>query len=98
MVGVGDIVLFRLGLAQVGFINKARVTWVGTGQKPAGWIPGTMAHVGRPVHEGQLLPMVVIEVHEGEVLDGQVFLPGNDTMDAPRIHRGDGFAMWRPKL
>ena len=92
----GDIVLFMLAKVQAEHVNRVRIDWLNTPKKPAEWPKGAQAHMGKPVHEGQVLPFLVVEAREEEI-DGKVQLPGNDVMWAEQVRRGDGPGQWRPR-
>lgn len=92
----GDIVLFCMAELQVQHVNRVRVKWVGTPDKPKDWPAGAMAHMGSQVEAGELLPFLVVRAREEE-LDGKVQLPGSDVMWLEHVRRGDGPGQWRPR-
>lgn len=64
---------------------------------------GTMVHVGASVTEGRKFPMIITAVHGDEptsLINGQVFLDGNDSLWVTSIAPGDqpGTYSWPQRL
>jgi hypothetical protein len=81
---IGHTVLYVLTASDTDQINQRRTTGEAIkhrlGRNPPEWPAGAQAHVGEPVHEGDMLPMLVTrETPDGTMISGQVFLNGTDT-------------------
>jgi hypothetical protein len=50
---------------------------------------GAQAHTGNTMHEGDILPMIVVRVWQNELVNGQVFLDGNDTLWVMSVPKAD---------
>lgn len=90
-VTVGRLVLYRLSKEDAEMINRRRV------EKPwekDNWPAGAQAHVGNPAQEGDTFPMIVVKVWEGNMVNGQVFLDGNDTFWTTSVEQGEGVGKW----
>lgn len=83
---VGKIVLFKLTSKEVERINSRRsdAQHAHAGSNLSGY----QVHVGNEVREGDVLPMLIVRVWEGGLVNGQVFLDGNDTLWVTSIHEG----------
>lgn len=60
---------------------KVQVSQVETETPILGWPTGAQAHIGNPVAEGDVFPMLIVRVWgplAESVVNGQVFLDGND--------------------
>jgi hypothetical protein len=44
------------------------------------WPVGAQAHIGNPAEAGQIFPMIIIAVWSDTLVNGQVFLDGNDQL------------------
>lgn len=75
---VGRIVHYVLGANDAAEAERRRVVGVGHGE---GWPAGAQAHVGNIPHQGEHMAMVVTSVFGmGGIVNGQVFLDGNDSL------------------
>lgn len=83
---IGRIVHFKLTAKEVERINTRRddARDGQAGQQKTGF----QVHVGNEVREGDVLPMLIVRVWEGDMVNGQVFLDGNDTLWVTSIHEG----------
>jgi hypothetical protein len=85
---VGSTVIYVLTASDAALINGRRTTGDlikhRMGRNPPEWPTGAQAHVGEPVQEGEMLPMLITrETPEGSMVSGQVFLNGSDTFWVP---------------
>src|SRR6185503_1767087 len=82
---IGCIVHYRLSQGDAEQINRRRTNSAEIVDRaksfPPEWPAGAQAHIGNEVHEGDVFPMMIVRVW-GEfpesVVNGQVFLDGND--------------------
>jgi hypothetical protein len=94
---VGRIVHYKLTAEQADEISRRRVA------KPwePGWPPGSQAHVGNPVAEGDVVAMVVVRVWPDEFgpgvdgVNGQVLLDGNDSLWVTSGQEGTEPGQWQ---
>lgn len=88
---IGRIVHYRLTAENASRITNWRTT------KNANWGAvhgGGQAHVGSPVIEGVVFPMILTYVHQHGSVNGQCFLDGNDSWWAFDVSEGDGPGTW----
>lgn len=93
---IGRIVHYRLDAVDVDHISRRRVA---NAIEAAAWPAGAQAHVGNPVHVGQIIPMIVTAVWPREFGDqpgvnGQCLLDGNDSFWVTSKQEGDGAGTW----
>ncbi len=78
---IGRIVHYRLSSDDAHAINRRRE--VGAGHAPD-WPAGAQAHIGNIVEPGETYPLLVTRVWdegpENPMVNGQVFLDGNDSL------------------
>lgn len=89
---VGDVVMYTLDAADASAINRRRTDGESIARRmkmnPPVWPEGAQAHIGSEAKAGDKLPMLVtLRTEEDvdrqtyyEILSGQVFLNGNDTL------------------
>lgn len=100
---IGRIVHYTLSEADAEAINRRREDAVlyaanpynppRVAKKPTGF----QVHRGNPAHEGDVLPMLIVRVwgsSPDSVVNGQVFLDGNDTLWVTSVPRGEGNRRW----
>lgn len=71
-----------------------------------GWPAGAQAHIGNPVSEGEIVPLVVVRVWPNEFgegvpgVNGQAFLDGNDALWITSAKEGTepGTWAWPPRV
>ena len=98
----GRIVMFKLVQRDVEAINRRRTTGVSIAErmKLGTWPQGAQAHIGNPVTEGDILPMIVCRVWPDEFgpgtfgVNGQVFLDGCDNLWITSAGEGIGVGQW----
>ena len=73
---VGRIVHYKLSQQDADEVNRRR-TGSGHGEN---WPEGAQAHTGNSVKAGDVFPMIITVVHSESMVNGQVFLDGNDTL------------------
>ncbi len=84
---IGRIVSYTLGEGNINEVNRRRATNL------------VAVHVGNPVAVGQVFPMIITRVWdtkptEESVVQGQVFLDGNDTLWVASVKQGDNEYEW----
>lgn len=104
---IGRIVLYALTAEDALKINRRRTTGASIAERIAApvWPIGAQAHIGNPVSVGQEFPLMVVAVRPLTfILNGQVFLDGNDVLwvvDAEQGPPGDavqGKWRWPPRV
>lgn len=99
---IGRIVHYTLTEQEATLINRRRASTESIAQRiKAGlWPLGAQAHIGEEAQAGDVLPMMVTSVFSQEVITGQVFLNGNDTLFKFNAEQGDepGQWSWPPKV
>jgi hypothetical protein len=77
---VGAIVLYKLTTDDAEKINRCRTTGASILERMdrQAWPTGAQAHIGTDVKAGDEFPMVIVKVHTGELVNGQVLLDGTD--------------------
>jgi len=88
---LGTTVLYRLTAVDAEKVNRRRTTGASIAErvKAALWPVGAQAHIGDPAEEGDIFPMLVVRAKDdsnGDVVSGQVFLPGNDVLWVERVN------------
>ncbi len=87
---VGRTVLYTLTTEDAHRINCRR-GGVTSGEH---WPHGAIAHFGNYATAGDVLPMLVVKKLGGDMVNGQVFLDGNDTLWTTSVHEGEGQGCW----
>lgn len=96
---IGRIVHFTLADYDAKEIERRRADARGSGI--SGDKTGAQVHVGNPTTAGDVFPMLITrvwaspeEATEGTVVQGQVFLDGNDVLWVTSAKQGDGEHQW----
>jgi hypothetical protein len=99
---IGRIVQYKLSADDATRINKRRADSA-TFRHPQAGVhrigTGEQHHIGNEAREGDVLPMLIVRVWNGQLVNGQVFLDGNDVIWVTSVREGDGprsFA-WPPR-
>jgi hypothetical protein len=94
---IGRIVQYSLDVSDAEQIMRRRTVGgsiaARMAQKPPMWPAGAQAHIGNMVAEGDIFPMLIIRVwgpNEDGLVNGQVFLDGNDVFWAMSVKVGEG--------
>lgn len=90
---IGRIVHYRLTEEDATKINRRRLHASTHLQEHIANSNGVQIHVGNPASEGQVLPMVIVAVHgdsDDALVNGQVFMDGNDLFWVTSVREGDG--------
>jgi hypothetical protein len=87
---VGMVVLYTLTDDNAVAINRRRTTGhsIASRIEDAVWPIGAQAHIGNTAHAGDELPMLIIRVwgtDAATLVNGQIFLDGNDTFWATSV-------------
>lgn len=96
---IGRMVLYRITAEEAKATNIRREDARQNGEKTRKEGPGFQAHVGNHVSEGRVFPMLIIAwkvpvEDEHHVVNGQVFLDGNDSLWVTNIAEGDQSGQW----
>lgn len=100
MITLGRFVHYKLSSTDAQMINQRRADFGTNEQKAQVERPGWQAHVGNKAYAGQTYPALVVAIFgNGEHVNLQVFLDGNDTYWATSRAEGDqpGFWAWPPR-
>jgi hypothetical protein len=98
---IGRIVHYKLSEADAEQINRRREdaeanrVKVSRGFAPA--VTGSQKHIGNRAEAGQVYPMLIVRTWGStpeSVVNGQVFLDGNDTLWVTSVGQGEGERRW----
>lgn len=94
---LGRIVHYKISEQDALEINRRRTnSYKIQEQVEAGkWSIGSQAHIGNEVSAGQTFPMIIVAVWSDTLVNGQVFLDGNDSFWALSRSKGNGVGEWR---
>jgi hypothetical protein len=90
---IGRTVLYVLKDSDVDAINRRRTNGSSIADriKEDKWPLGAQAHIGNQVEAGQIYPMIITRVwspgEEASMVQGQVFLDGNDALWTTSVHQ-----------
>lgn len=59
------------------------------------WPAGAQAHIGNEVHEGDVVPMIIVRVWSPTTVNGQAFMDGNDVLWVTSATLGDNPHEWQ---
>jgi len=90
------IVNYKLSAENATQINRRRTnsTSIAERIKEMIWPIGAQAHIGNEAREGQILPMVIVDILGDTCVNGQVFLDGNDQFWVISAQQGNGPGNW----
>ena len=88
MIANNLIVNYRLSAENAALINKRR------SESTAAPVMGGQLHDGNEAREGQILPMVITAIWSDTLVNGQVFLDGNDSFWATSVAQGNEPGNW----
>ena len=91
---IGQIVQYKLSAADVEQIERRYKDASDNRSKIQEEKTGYQVHVGNPVHEGQVMPLIIVEVHSEGNVNGQVILDGNDSLWVTSVLQGDENGRW----
>lgn len=92
---IGRIVHYTLTETDAEQINRRRSDANKPGDKFV--LPGAVIHSGNQASAGDVYPLMITRVWPGQengLINGQVFLDGNDTLWATSVHEGEGQRTW----
>lgn len=55
---------------------------------------GAVVHTGNEARPGDVRPMIIVQVWAVGLVNGQVFLDGNDTLWVTSVKEGEGLGTW----
>lgn len=85
---VGRIVQYVLSADDADVINRRRVP------RATAAAPGVMFHVGNSAKPGDVFPLLVCRIWVSDMVNGQVFLDGSDTLWVTSRHEGTEPGTW----
>lgn len=85
---IGRIVHYTLTEPEAKAINKRRSDAYES--KIVAQNSGAVVHFGNGCVEGDVFPMMITRVWNDDMVNGQVFLDGNDTLWVTSVHEGEG--------
>jgi len=93
---VGRIVNYKLSEQDAHEITRRRTNSVLIKEqiKEGKWPLGAQAHIGNPVKEGDVLPMIITAVWSETCVNGQVILDGTDSLWKKSVQIGDNVDNW----
>lgn len=56
--------------------------------------PGWQAHMGNRVNLGDVVPLTIVQVWPGDLVNGQATLDGNDSLWVTSAKQGHSFGQW----
>src|SRR5688572_4356763 len=85
---LGLVVLYVLSETDAEKINRRRTTGekIAARMESGAWPVGAQAHIGNTAQAGDVLPLLVTRQWEENMVNGQVFLDGNDTYWVTSAH------------
>lgn len=94
---IGRIVSYKLGEQNVAEISRRRAD--ARASAISGDKTGAQVHVGNEPHVGDVFPMMITRLWEAQpteasVVQGQVFLDGNDVLWVTSAQQGDADYQW----
>ena len=81
---IGRVVHYVLSDSDAIEINRRRVAQ----PHAPGWPPGAQAHVGNMARAGDEVPALVVVVWSADMINGQAFLDGTDSLWITSRHEG----------
>ncbi len=93
-VSVGRIVHYRLTSEDAEAINRRREHAKANLEKMREEKPGFQAHIGNRVSRGEIVPLQVTNVWEGNRVNGQATLDGNDSLWVTSADQGVLNGQW----
>ena len=98
----GRIVLYTLSANDAVQINRRRTSGesIAARIKEEKWPLGAQAHIGNTASEGDVVPLLVVQVWPDECgpgshgVNGQAFLDGNDQLWVTSVCEGTGPGTW----
>ena len=91
---IGRIVLYKLSSDDARKINKRREDASINSDRMKMDRIGYQAHIGNPVSAGSVFPMMIVGAWSDDLVNGRVFLDGNDTLWVTSAHRGSKITEW----
>lgn len=88
---IGRIVQYTLSEQDAEHINRRRVPLIDSAAQAHN---GAQVHVGNSARAGDVYPMMICRVWVPEMVNGQVFLDGNDTLWVTSRHEGTAPGEW----
>lgn len=93
---IGRIVHYTLSPTDAAQINRRRTSSESIADRVNvdKWPLGAQAHIGAEAQAGDVLPMIITSIFSQEIVTGQVFLNGNDTLFKLNAEQGDEPGQW----
>ena len=94
----GRIVHYKVSSTDADAINRRRTNHSAIRSRlaaePSMWPHGAQAHIGNTVRAGDVFPMIVVRVWQGDLVNGQAVLDGTDTFWVTSASEGEGNGQW----
>lgn len=96
---IGRLVHYTLSQADADQINRRRddaERWRHS-ERARGVVNGSQKHIGNRAEAGQVYPMLIVRTWGStpeSVVNGQVFLDGNDSLWVTSVGQGEGERRW----
>ncbi len=90
----GRTVLYRLSESDADKINKYRRHADMFAMDNTDSNPGWQRHVGNNVNAGEIVPLVIVRVWPGDLVNGQAILDGNDSLWVTSAKEGHADGQW----
>lgn len=97
---IGRIVHYTISVEEADAINRRRNDATRSMREHREAATGVQLHVGNVAREGDVYPLLIVRVWPGDLVNGQLFLDGNDTLWVCSVYEGEGprtFA-WPPRV
>ncbi len=90
----GRIVHYRLSEQDAEQINRRRDHAKRFAEDNTHMTPGWQRHIGNRVNAGEVVPMTIVVVWQGHLVNGQASLDGNDCLWVTSASEGHGNGQW----
>jgi len=87
---VGRLVHYTITAANAEAINKRRNDATRSMADHRENANGVQVHVGNVAREGDVYPLLIVRVWPGDLVNGQAFLDGNDSLWVTSVGEGEG--------
>ena len=90
---IGRIVHYTITATDAEQINRRRADARNASSAHAK--TGYMVHIGNKAEPGDVYPLLITRVWQSQLVNGQLFLDGNDTLWVTSAHEGEGERTWQ---
>jgi len=89
---IGRIVHYTITATDANQINRRRTD--ARESQAASLASGAVIHSGNEAEAGEVYPLLVTRVWPNQLVNGQLFLDGNDTLWVTSVQEGEGERTW----